>query len=172
MSKITEEFSMKRRLLYVETSSSMKKKYWKRVLYSWWKPAYHASGKHLMRVIRWRSSTIQILSAKRLDDESHSRFNSSFNDQFRIELDLHAMTSNRDHYFDHYFDHYLRSERSQQTRRQDDWVDDVEAVWRRWNQITVLKDELDWWRSLWVDKSITSNVWDDCLDWMRARMTI
>jgi hypothetical protein len=27
----------------------------------------------------------------------------------------------------------------------------------------------DWWRSFWVDESIISNRWDDCLDWMRAR---
>jgi hypothetical protein len=34
------------------------------------------------------------------------------------------------------------------------------------------KMSFDSWRSFWVDESITSNVWDDCLDWMRARMTI
>jgi hypothetical protein len=65
-------------------------------------------------------STIQILSAKRLDSESHSRFISSSDDQLRTELDLHAMTSNRDHYFDHHFDHHLMPERSQQARRRDD----------------------------------------------------
>jgi hypothetical protein len=85
----------------------------------------------LMMMIRWCSSTIQILSAKRLDDESHSRFISSFDDQLRIELNFHAMISNRNHYFDHHFDHYSMFKRNQQTRRRDDWVDDVETVWRR-----------------------------------------
>ncbi len=133
---------------------------WTRASHGWWGPAYHASRKHLMRMIRWCSSTIQILSAKRLDDESHSRFISSSDDQLRIELDLQAMTSNRDHYFDHYFDHHfdhhLRSERNQQTRRRDDWIDDVEAVWQRWNQIIVLEDEL-WLMTItlsrWIEHS-------------------
>jgi hypothetical protein len=117
-----------------------------------------------MRMIRWRSTTIQILSAKRLDDESHSRLNSSSDDQLRIELDFHAMISNRDHHFDHHFDHHcdqhLRSERSQQTRRQDDWVDVVEAVWRRWDQATMLEDEL------WL-MTITLSRWVDHLDCMK-----
>jgi hypothetical protein len=34
------------------------------------------------------------------------------------------------------------------------------------------KMSLDWWRSFWVDESIISNWRDDCLDWMRAKMTI
>jgi hypothetical protein len=107
-----------------------------------------------MRMIKWRSTTIQILSAKRLDDESHSKLNSSSDDQFRIRLDFYIMTSNWDHYLDHHFDHHLRFERNQQTRRRDDWVDNIEAVWRRWDQITMLEDEL--WSmtiisSRWVD---------------------
>jgi hypothetical protein len=117
--------------------------------------------KHLMKMIRWCSSTIQILSAKRLDSESHSEFISSSNDQLRIELDLHAMISNRDHYFDHHFDHHLMSERSQQTRRRDDWVDDVEAMWQRWDQIIVLEDEL--WlmnRSSRINETIVSTEWE------------
>jgi hypothetical protein len=127
---------------------------WTKAFHGWWEPAYHVSRKHLMMMIRWCSSTIQILSAKRLDDESHSRIISSSDDQLRIELDFQAMISNRDHYFDHYFDHHLRSERNQQTRRRDDWVDDVEAVWQRWDQIIVLEDEL-WLMTIilsrWID---------------------
>jgi hypothetical protein len=107
-----------------------------------------------MRMITWRSSTIQILSTKRLDDESYSKLNSSSDDQFRIELDLHAMTSNRDHHFDHHCDHHLKSEHNQQTWRQDDWVDDVETMRRRWDQIIVLEDE-SWLMTIilsrWVD---------------------
>ncbi len=34
------------------------------------------------------------------------------------------------------------------------------------------KMSFDWWRSFWVDELITSNIWDDCLDWMKAKMTI
>jgi hypothetical protein len=117
-----------------------------------------------MRMIKWCNSTIQILCAKQIDDESHSKLISSSNDQLRIELDFHAMTSNRNHYFnyyfDHRFDHHLKSERNQQTRRRDDWVDDVEAVWRRWNQIIVLEDEF------WL-MTITLNKWVDHFECMR-----
>ncbi len=143
---------------------------WTKALHEWWESTYYVSRKHLMMMIRWCSFMIQILSARRFDDESHSRLVSSSDDLLRIELDFQAMTSNRDHYFDHYFDHHLKFERNQQTRKRNDWVDDVEAVWRRWNQITMLEnDDFDWWRSLWIDESIISNRWDDCLDWMRAR---
>jgi hypothetical protein len=138
--------------------------------HGWWGMTYHASRKHLMRmarVVRWRGSTVHTLFAERLDDESHSRLNSSSDDQLRIELDFHAMTLNRDYYLDHHFDHYLRFKRNQQTRRQDDWVDDVEAVWRRWDQIPMLEDELDWWRLFWVDETIISNKWIDHFECMK-----
>ncbi len=127
---------------------------WMMKTHDWWETTYHASRKHLMRMITWRSSTIQILSTKRFDDESHSKLNSSSDDQLRIELDFHAMTSNRDHHFDHHCDHHLKSEHNQQTWRQDDWVDDVEAMRRRWDQIIVLEDE-SWLMTIilsrWVD---------------------
>ncbi len=138
--------------------------------HGWWRTAYHAPRKHLVRmarVVRWRGSTVHTLSAGRLDDGSHSGLNSSSDDQLRIELDLHAMTSNRDHCLDHHFNHHLRPERNQQTRSQDDWADDVEAVWRRWDQVTKLEDELDWWRSHWVNKSIISSRWVDHPECMR-----
>jgi hypothetical protein len=31
------------------------------------------------------------------------------------------------------------------------------------------KMSLNWWRSSWVDESIISNWWNDCLGWMRAK---
>jgi hypothetical protein len=89
---------------------------------------------------------VQTLSAGRLDNGPHPRPISLSDDQLRTELDLHAMTLNRGHYFDYYFghsfSHHLGPERSQQARRRDDWAGDAEAMWRRWDQITVLRDEL------------------------------
>jgi hypothetical protein len=79
---------------------------------------------------------------------------------FESSLISHAMTSNRDHYIDHHFDHHLKSERIQQTRRQDDSIDEVEAVWQRWDQITKLEDEL------WL-MTITLSRWVDHLECMR-----
>ncbi len=113
--------------------------------HGWWGTAYHAPRKHLVRVarvVRWRGSTVHTLSAGRLGDGPHSGLNSSSDDQLRTELDLHATTPNRGHCLGHHFGHHLGPERSQQARSQDDWAGDAEAVWRRWDQITVLGDDL------------------------------
>jgi hypothetical protein len=41
--------------------------------HGWWGPAYHPPRKHLMRVVRWCSPTVQTLSAGRVGDGPRTR---------------------------------------------------------------------------------------------------